>query len=496
METGFKGHLIIKVREDGLRYIATVSVRDGLDIGDLVQGEVRFPAGTPAVEKHATTAKFEVVVLNINSGAVKPAERSISGAPNPFGQAKRRLEGGIESSPPDIPWTSPLAAIRPNPPAAPSDSNLGLLGTIECKERIFFPNLPQTIQDAVTVTRRLNIRYLWVDALCIIQDSLIDKAIEIDAMGEVYKNAVLTIAATSAVPSIDNTWALLRSMDTYKYNHEAEPLETRDWALQEALLSPRLLSFGERELSWRCQIAAVEVRRKGNRICKRLPSGVFGIALDDKSTIETRQELVWEAIVEDYSSRELTVPQDRLPAIAGIASELARLWEDTSLAGMWKKCLVKHLAWERVGRYPETKNIAPSWSWASPGSGVAFHQKIETISADVTDCQVEPLDERASFGQVKDGRLVLRALSLGGFQGKGPSSFWRHVYDRSSSSTSDVADVQYILLGQTLEQGCIGLILEMRADGKYVRTGIWSGFRVDMQVWSGNAIQKAVFEIV
>ncbi len=101
------------------------------------------------------------------------------------------------------------------------------------------------------------------------------------------------------------------------------------------------------------------------------------MALDDKSTIETRQDLVWEAIVEDYSSRELTVPEDRLPAIAGIASELGKLWDDIYLARLWKKCLVKHLAWKRIGRYLETKILAPTWSWVSTGSGVAFTSELK-----------------------------------------------------------------------------------------------------------------------
>ena len=44
-----------------------------------------------------------------------------------------------------------------------------------------------SVQDAITVTRKLGIRYLWVDALCIIQDSNSDKANEIREMGNVYK---------------------------------------------------------------------------------------------------------------------------------------------------------------------------------------------------------------------------------------------------------------------------------------------------------------------
>lgn len=220
------------------------------------------------------------------------------------------------------------------------------------KENMFLEDLPQTLQDAIMVTRRLGIRYLWVDALCIIQDNAEDKAIQINAMGDVYKNAVLTIAASSAVsvsdgflrsipptqgfwvPNIENTKVMVRSLNTYSHASEIDSLDSRGWALQESLLSPRVVSFAERELSWRCQTVAIEKQRRGHKICKRLPSGVFGIALEDRSTFETKQDLVWEAIVEDYSGRELTVPEDRLPAIAGIVSELARLWGDTYLAGL------------------------------------------------------------------------------------------------------------------------------------------------------------------
>jgi hypothetical protein len=108
---------------------------------------------------------------------------------------------------------------------------------------------------------------------------------------------------------------MLRPVDVYFQGVNKDSLDTQGWALQESLLSPRLLSFGERDLSWRCQTAAV---------CKRLPSGVFDIPLHDETTIKTNQESVWRAIVEDYSGRELTVPEDQLPAIASIISELGQ----------------------------------------------------------------------------------------------------------------------------------------------------------------------------
>jgi hypothetical protein len=61
--------------------------------------------------------------------------------------------------------------------------------------------LGQTIQDAVQVTKAMGTRYLWVDALCILQDSPSDKASEIGKIGSIYKNCTYTIAASSAPTS-------------------------------------------------------------------------------------------------------------------------------------------------------------------------------------------------------------------------------------------------------------------------------------------------------
>jgi Heterokaryon incompatibility protein (HET) len=69
-------------------------------------------------------------------------------------------------------------------------------------------NLPKTVADALTLVRMLGIRYLWVDALCIVQDSDHDKQVQISSMGEIYQNAALTIVAaraedaTSSLPGV------------------------------------------------------------------------------------------------------------------------------------------------------------------------------------------------------------------------------------------------------------------------------------------------------
>jgi len=59
----------------------------------------------------------------------------------------------------------------------------------------------KTIRDAITVTRDLGIRFLWVDALCIIQDSRKGKDWHREAskMRDVYSNAFVTISAETAM---------------------------------------------------------------------------------------------------------------------------------------------------------------------------------------------------------------------------------------------------------------------------------------------------------
>lgn len=67
------------------------------------------------------------------------------------------------------------------------------------QREINLEEMPRTLLDAVTVTRDLGIRYLWIDALCIIQDDLLDLVSEIDKMTDIYKNATVVIAAEGAI---------------------------------------------------------------------------------------------------------------------------------------------------------------------------------------------------------------------------------------------------------------------------------------------------------
>lgn len=66
--------------------------------------------------------------------------------------------------------------------------------------RAYIPwdKLPSTFQDAITVTRRLGIAYIWIDSLCIVQDDAQDWEREAAKMALIFESAYLTIAATAA----------------------------------------------------------------------------------------------------------------------------------------------------------------------------------------------------------------------------------------------------------------------------------------------------------
>lgn len=61
--------------------------------------------------------------------------------------------------------------------------------------------IPKTFHDALTITRALDVPYLWIDALCIIQDDHNDWQIEASKMKDVYSGSLITIAATHALNS-------------------------------------------------------------------------------------------------------------------------------------------------------------------------------------------------------------------------------------------------------------------------------------------------------
>ncbi|KAK1574679.1 heterokaryon incompatibility protein-domain-containing protein [Colletotrichum navitas] len=135
-------------------------------------------------------------------------------------------------------------------------------------------SLPQTFKDAIRVARRLGSDYLWIDSLCIMQDSSKDWVAEAASMGNIYKNALCNIAASDALNSLEGClyprnsrvieperlpWDSDNSSNhLYLVNalsddpDEHSRLYSRAWVFQEFLLARRTVDCGRDQLFWRC----------------------------------------------------------------------------------------------------------------------------------------------------------------------------------------------------------------------------------------------------
>ncbi|KAH6957661.1 heterokaryon incompatibility protein-domain-containing protein, partial [Ilyonectria sp. MPI-CAGE-AT-0026] len=235
--------------------------------------------------------------------------------------------------------------------------------------------LSQTILDAVTVVRRLRLRYLWVDALCIIQgqDNTGDWADELQKMGQIYNNAYLTIAATSAsaasegflnhrnrggIPidfrarKSDRCEGIIFFRESITVDHSftedvhGSPLLKRAWVKQERVLSRRTIDFSSNQIFWTCRLTRYS---------------------EDGQQHSDDGIEAWSDLVQEYSTLQLKYESDRLPALAGIADIASRIISDQYLSGIWKANLSSGLLWNPT-KYPvKLSGMAgvPSWSWAS-----------------------------------------------------------------------------------------------------------------------------------
>jgi len=315
--------------------------------------------------------------------------------------------------------------------------------------------LCKTFQDAILVTKRFwdefGVRYLWIDSLCIAQDSVVDWRRESAIMGEIYQNAFCTLAATAAedgngglffdrdprrispcaIPVVpkggEMRWFYFADHEGWAKNVSRGPLNGRSWVLQERLLSPRVLHFAADQLYWECSgFEASEVFPKGfpdgfgEQFKKLLPfSGLPTI--EQQAPTSRGPYSIWDQIMKIYSSGKLSRRTDRLVALSGIAHKLQRfiIPHDTYLAGLWKYDLPFELLWDV--EEPQIPNfrleyIAPTWSWATR-NGTIPCEKETWVSAsrlvDITKATVLPI-ENDKMGQVRGGYICLSGTLVGG----------------------------------------------------------------------------------
>ena len=249
---------------------------------------------------------------------------------------------------------------------------------------IKFDDLNPLFQQVIYVCRDLKIPYLWIDALCIIQDDKTDWEEQAPLMCDIYSNAFLTLSATDAQSPNERILRETKHSDTLAMTYhqggqvflqpsvegdvrgdEARKgvVNGRGWCLQERYLSKRILHFTTKGVEWECLSTTQHESRD------------LSLAYDDESVLirphgfELGEDPydIWYRVLQEYSRRSMTYDSDLLAGISGLAELFRRLTSDYLLdCGLWSSQPLLGLLWEHLGltedRRPSS-NPKASWSW-------------------------------------------------------------------------------------------------------------------------------------
>ncbi|KAI3333737.1 heterokaryon incompatibility protein-domain-containing protein [Ustulina deusta] len=315
----------------------------------------------------------------------------------------------------------------------------------EFKKSVPLARVPSLYMDSIDVALGLKIWYIWIDSLCIMQDSRDDWRQESATMSLVYQNGLFNVEAVSSrnchysmfasrdpvllfphivqvgTPNEPRYEKWTENEDEYWATGgfvEEEFLYGRGWVLQERILAVRSVMFTGKQIFYRCaekftsEIEGLKHFPSDSRRGYSLFRNLSTAGVTEVNCFE-----LWRLVIRKYGLCALTVPGDKLVAIAGIARMFGNVRRSRYLAGLWEHTLLEDLLWYRSGdlyRRP-TDYRAPTWSWASVNTTEhraewnIRHQpctecllsvpKIIEVSTDLVGA-----DE---YGEVQGGRLVL-----------------------------------------------------------------------------------------
>ena len=405
---------------------------------------------------------------------------------------------------------------------------------LRCQQDIPIASLPRTFTDAVQLTNSLGLSYLWIDSLCIIQDSALDWEVESTTMCNVYRGSAINIVASA---SVDCHGGLFRQRDPLSvtpckidmsFQSEAgaqvrgpyalscgnaferdpladEPLGQRAWAVQERILAPRSLYFTARKVYFLCCEDVTSDTDpysflEYNELVKFIVNtwAINGPALATSAFDLQLCSGKWLKVVEQYTHAQLSRESDKLVAIAGLAEYMQRTWLGptiTYLAGLWSFELIDHLMWRRK-LLLERPNAyrAPTWSWASV-EGEVWWCNVEDYlefpaqfyGASIVEAQTSPTSN--PFGSVHGGYIHIRGhfcsrrdaarvdleWDVVDLNGRGDRE---HILSESDELVLFILRVdgtEMLSLTLSSDDGSEGLVLEHTGDkkGQYRRVGVF-----------------------
>jgi len=260
---------------------------------------------------------------------------------------------------------------------------------------------PKTLQDAIQVTRGLDLEYIWIDRICIVQDDEAEWATEASLMADIYANAHIVLSATAtedpkdgfllkrkaprviryAQPGQGDRAVCARQVAPHDCRRKAQkhsyPLFQRGWCMQERFLARRIIHFLPDEVLFECeQGRECECGAANNE--KTLYARIYA-GYNEFRSLRAATEIPesfardWMAIVHEYSRMELSYGRDSLPALSGLAACMGHLEPGEYIAGLWQHGIVFQLGWHidamslgKRWRHPEDVDIlGPTFSWSS-----------------------------------------------------------------------------------------------------------------------------------
>lgn len=280
--------------------------------------------------------------------------------------------------------------------------------------------LPMVVRDSLELVQKSDVRYLWVDCLCIVQHTETTRD-RVDAMSEIYSGATFTIIAATTggglsgpPPTGDPVADGLRIPRPWSSRHARElhgsllasHWATRGWTFQEHLLSKRSIVFVDETVFWDCQCSVWSPGTKafednddpkdsigGPSEPGRESPSLLVLAEDDSGIGKVSGEVkkrethsqaldslsvpnfgLYIELVCRYNHRDLTYPQDALPAFSGVLHFLARGFSGGFVCGLPVLFLDTALLWQPLRKAKRRlatdtgRNFAPSaplpsWSW-------------------------------------------------------------------------------------------------------------------------------------
>jgi hypothetical protein len=316
---------------------------------------------------------------------------------------------------------------------------------------LYLTTLPPVFQDAITIIRKLGYRYLWIDSLCILQDSVDDWNAESAKMDQYYTGSSLNIIAAAAK---DPTYGIFDSADLLRdkvryensrwgnYIERQNFVEKRAWTLQEEILPPRSILYTGSAIYWLCndesctEICPAQPETRGiclhsmskTKLLFNLPvrwDKRYQHVLPQEGNEEDKENeqffYWWYEILNSYLDRELSLDRDRLPGIAGLAKEFARRTNAQYLCGLWREDFINGLCWIGHGaRIKSPECLGPTWSWATldalNGHDLLYDRYlggrllVNENTAEIVDVQVMN-EAQDPYGQVKEAVVVLEGPS-------------------------------------------------------------------------------------